>query len=232
MRIEYFNDYHSMSMAGAALIISELKRKKDIFLCTATGNSPKGIYRELVRINKNPNRLFSQVRILKLDEWLGLETNSEGTCERYLKEHLLLPLNIPGDRFVTFGKEEASTLSFERITSILYKSPVDICILGMGKNGHLGFNEPGSGPDSTIRKVKLDSQSQKYILINGVKRRLDTGITLGIREILMAKKIILLITGSGKTAAKEKFLEAKINSHWPVTYLWKHNNVVCLINNG
>ena len=109
------------------------------------------------------------------------------------------------------------------------QGPIDLCILGLGKNGHLGFNEPADElqPHCHIADLAVQSQQHSMILDSSIKP--TQGITLGMQEILSSKRILLLVSGSGKEEAKKKLLSGDITSQCPASLLWKRDNVDCLV---
>lgn len=146
MNIEYYHDYAAMSAAGASIVTKAIRSRPDMLLCTATGHSPLELYQELVYRSKHEKKLYRQMRVIKLDEWIGLGHNAEGTCEQYLRSNLINPLAINDNRYLAFDAETLDPpKECVRMQLLLKQSaPIDLCILGLGKNGHLGFNEPGS----------------------------------------------------------------------------------------
>ncbi len=230
MRIERFDCYQQMSERAADIILEELDHKKDLHLCAATGNSPTGTYHALVeKFNKTPS-LFNKLELLKLDEWGGIPLNNENSCEHYLKKHLILPLKISKERYEGFNSiTENPAFECQRILNIINLKPIDVCVLGLGKNGHIGFNEPSTFLTPNCHVAKLSEESKKHDMMNSLDEKPPYGLTLGIKDILLAKRIVLLISGTGKSTAISMLMLEKIMSQYPVTFLWLHNNVDCLI---
>jgi galactosamine-6-phosphate isomerase len=235
MQISYCKDYDAMCTEAASKLLGEIKRKPELLLCTATGASPLGLYRRLDLPSpghkEHPARSFQRLRIIKLDEWIGVPANSEGTCELFLRKHLLNPLKIPESNYIAFRPDAVHPdQECQRIQKLLDKQgPIDICILGMGKNGHIGFNEPGSPADSHCRVVRLSNSSRQHQMMQHMEQKPAYGMTLGISEILNAKQIFLLVSGPGKKEARQQLLSGQVTPQWPVTFLHHHQNVSCLI---
>ncbi len=223
-----------MSMQAAALVIKELEKKKDLSLCAATGNSPQGVYEALVSEHQKNKNLFRELRIVKLDEWCGLPANDSGTCEHYLCTRLLKPLGISSHRYLGFSSDAMNPeTECQRIRSTLKRmGPIDLCVLGLGKNGHLGFNEPGRFVQPHGHVAKLTEQSRHHTMIQEVDTKPKYGMTLGLWNILSSKRIILLVSGSGKEETRNKLLSGKLTTQCPATFLWLHSNVDCLVNEG
>lgn len=231
MKIEYYHDYAAMSTAGASMVIKALGNKPDMLLCAATGHSPFGLYQELVHRSKPEKNQYGLMRVIKLDEWIGLGHNGEGTCEHYLRSNLINPLAITENRYLAFDTEnpdppeECARMKLQ----LQQNGPIDLCILGLGKNGHLGFNEPGSYLQPHCHVAQLSHTSQQHGMVARIADTPQYGMTLGMADILASRKIVLLVTGEGKEKAKQRLLSGKISTECPASFLWLHGNVDCLI---
>ncbi len=228
MNINYFSDTETMSQQATKIVLEQVRQDPESLLCTATGNSPKKLYQNLAQHAK----LFEKTRIIPLDEWIGLPT-PEGSCFSYIKEYVLNPLQIPSAHYFGFNAD-ATPLEQEclRIQELLSREgPIDVCILGLGKNGHLGFNEPAEELQAHCHIANLAAQSQEHNMIGSAPTKPTKGLTLGMQDILAAKKILLLVSGEGKELATEQLLSGTITTDCPATWLWKHDNIECLIVN-
>ena len=105
---------------------------------------------------------------------------------------------------------------------------IDCCILGLGKNGHLGLNEPADELSPDAHVIQLDELSKHHDMLKG--KKVEQGITLGLSELLNAKKILMLISGSGKAEILQRLMSKKVSTKLPASFLWLHNDVACLIN--
>ncbi len=231
MNITYCNDYESMSFKAATFIISEIKKNKELLLCPATGNSPVSLYRQLVNKSKLDRKLFENLRILKLDEWGAVSENHPMSCEYYLRTRLLEQLGIPSERYISFSSNPADPIEeCKRIQSELdNEGPIDICILGLGKNGHIGFNEPAQFLNPNCHIADLSKESIQHSMVRSMDTAPEFGLTLGMQDILFAKKILLLISGKKKKSITERLLQRKVTTDLPASFLWLHNNVECII---
>ena len=231
MIVERFKDYTSLSSHASGIVLSEIDKKKDALLCAATGNSPIGLYEQLVSKSEEDGSLFEDIRIIGLDEWGKVPANHPITCEYFLKTKLINPLGISVDRTTLFNTdpnhpfEECNRIQFELDS----QGPIDICILGLGKNGHLGFNEPGPYLEPHTHKADLSVESMQHSMLDSANVLPAYGLTLGMKDILSSRKIVLLITGNHKSSVTEDLLEGKITPNIPATFLWLHENVDCLI---
>ena len=231
MNIQYFSNYENMSQMAFDSILSDLKFRSRQFMCVATGNSPRGTYNKLADIyNEQPN-IFKEVSIVKLDEWGGIRPSDAQSCETFIRHKILEPLKISDDRFVSFKSNPTSPeKECKRVQKeIEEKGPIDICILGLGKNGHIGFNEPEDSLSPNCHVVQLSIDSLQHQMTNAMHEKPSYGLTLGMGDILQSKKIILLITGSNKEKIIDKLFEEKITTHLPASFLWMHPNVECYI---
>lgn len=231
MLVTYCSDYQEMSGHAASLVLEEIQEKPDLLLCVATGSSPEGLYRELAATASRKPDLFNRLRILKLDEWGGIPENHPASCEYYVNNEILMPLRIPRDRYISFASDpESLDLESGRIRSrILSEGPIDICILGLGKNGHLGLNEPAPMLKPYTHVTALTDTSLEHSMIASLEQKPAYGLTLGMQEILSSKKIIMLVAGKGKKQVAEKLMEGKISTHLPASFLWLHPHVECLV---
>ena len=231
MDFAFFQEYDQLSETAARLLHDQIRLKPGLLLCTATGNSPLGLYQRLAAIMAGERTGSEQLRIIKLDEWAGIEHGSEGSCERYLRNHLLTPLNIDDERFISFVSDATDPImECERIRSRLSKEgPIDVAILGLGKNGHLGFNEPADQLEPHCHLIPLTDTSKGHHMMNHARQKPAHGMTLGMKEILSSRMIILVVSGKGKKEALSTLLSGKITTSCPASFLWLHNRVHCMV---
>lgn len=231
MKIETVDSYQELSLKAKNLVVQEIEKNRRLLICTATGNSPTGMYQQLcTEFQENPE-LFTQLRIIKLDEWGGVEMDQPGTCEMYLQENLLRPLHIPESRYTGFiSNPENPAKECERIQEKLKtEGPVDVCILGIGLNGHLAFNEPANYLQPFCHVAELSEMTLQHAMASKMNFKPGFGFTLGMSDILHSKMILILIAGKEKREIVQKFLSKKVDSSVPASFLWLHPNVYCLI---
>lgn len=231
MRIEICQSYESLSRKAKEIITLELERHRALTLCAATGGSPTRMYELLVEESRRKPELFSQFTVLKLDEWGGLPMEHEGTCESYLRKYLINPLQIPDERYIAFQSNPVNPeAECNRIQGLLEKKGVvDICVLGIGMNGHIALNEPAPSLKLDCHVAHLSTQSLLHPMIAGGADKPSYGLTLGMRNIFQSRLILLLINGFKKREITRAFLEQKISTALPASLLWLHPNVICLI---
>ena len=232
MNITYCKDYQSMSLQAGLTLITEIEKKKDLLLCASTGNSPTGLYKELEIKSLEEKEFFQYLRIIKLDEWGGVPPDHPSTCEQYLRKKLVIPLDISPVNYISFLSDPPDPSGeCMRIQSELDRQgPIDVCILGLGRNGHLGLNEPGEPFDSQCHVAKLTEISLGHSMLGEMDSHPAYGLTLGLKDILSSALILLLVSGKNKTPVLGEFLQEKANEALPASCLWSHQNVECFIN--
>jgi galactosamine-6-phosphate isomerase len=215
-------DYETMSAAAASLIADRLQQRPNLLLCLATGSTPTRTYELLAQ---RPKSLFNHVRILKLDEWGGIPMNSPATCETYLHKLLIDPLKL-ASRYIGFESQPADPVAeCARIADWLKANgPIDLCILGLGTNGHLGFNEPADNLQPLPHIAKLSVESLGHSMVQALPTKPTFGLTLGIQNILDSREILVVVSGPSKVQPLRRMLNDPLNSHFPATYLQKHGN--------
>jgi galactosamine-6-phosphate isomerase len=231
VNVRYCEDYDSLSAQAAALVISEIAEKKNLLLCAATGTSPIGLYAELVRKSATDPALFQALRVIQLDEWGGIVENDPGSCAQYLRTRLLDPMGIASERFMSFASTPSDPVEeCKRVRSQLDQhGPIDVCILGLGINGHIGFNEPGASLMPQCHVARLSDESRRHAMVQSLNPIPQFGLTLGMQEILASRRIVLLVAGAGKRQAIAGVLAGEVSPTLPASFLWLHQNVDCLI---
>ena len=219
----------------AGLIREKQAQKQLCILGLATGSSPKSLYAELVRLHKEEGLSFKNVVSFNLDEYYPMEPDSINSYVRFMKELLfnhidILPENvhIPDG---TLSKEAIGDYCSNYETKIEALGGLDLQILGIGGNGHIGFNESGSLQNSKTRLVALDhitrvAASKDFSGLNNTPR---TAITLGVKKIMEAKRVILLAWGEGKSNIIKSSVEGPVTNLVPASFLQEHNNTTFVL---
>ena len=225
------HDYESLSALATSFVISELEKQRNLLLCAATGRSPVGLYERLVTRSRTDRALFAELRVVKLDEWVGMPADDPGSCEHYLRERVVDPLAISPDRYTAFASTpDDPARECERIQRELDRiGPIDVCVLGLGANGHLGFNEPGPLLPPRCHVAQLSDETRRHSMVRSQTTKPQLGLTLGMREILSARRIILLVAGAGKEKALAGLLAQQVTTSLPASFLWLHDHTDCLI---
>lgn len=230
MRIEVFPNPDSASRRAAARLHQLWQANPDLLLCAATGDSPTLTYRFFVNGFKSNTSGAPLPRLLKLDEWGGLALDDPATCEQYLREHLIGPLHLPAHRYLGFHSAPARPeAECQRIASWLQKNgPIDVCVLGLGRNGHLAMNEPGADPHAGCHVAQLTESTLSHPMLGTARSRPAYGLTVGLAEILAAREIILLVFGQAKAVPLARLFASEVARDFPASWLWRHPNVICL----
>jgi galactosamine-6-phosphate isomerase len=223
-------DYEALSRLACDLIVETMRREPEMLLCAASGSTPLRCYELLAEKRRAEPSWFDRLRVLKLDEWGGLPIDDPATCEAYLRRHVLEPLGISDDRYLTFESDAPDPQAeCRRVRRMVAECvPIDLCLLGLGVNGHLGLNEPAPSLEAFAHVAELAASSKQHSMLNQAARQPSYGITLGMAEILAAKKIILLVSGAHKRRALEKLYSSQISTAFPASLLWLHGDVTCL----
>jgi len=223
-------DYEAMSRRAAQVIVEEVRAKSNLLLCCATGSSPQRTYELLAEARRDEPRLFERLRVVKLDEWGGLASGDPATCESYLRRWVIEPLRIATDRYLTFRADtDDPTGECERIREMLLThGPIDLCVLGLGINGHLGMNEPANDMTPVPHVATLTEQTQQHAMLRSIEKPVRFGITLGMSDILHSRKILLLISGPAKRDAYKELLRGGSTPRFPASFLWLHSGVTCI----
>jgi galactosamine-6-phosphate isomerase len=233
MKVIHRTGYEEMSRAAAECINDLLAHKSDAVLCTATGNSPTGLYRELARAVQRDPDLFAAVRIVKLDEWLGVPRDHPASCEHYVRSNVVEPLRVSSERYLGFRLDSADPAQeCRRVQAELDRRGLDVCILGLGANGHVGLNEPAPSLEAGCHVTMLTDETRRHGMLADVDPKPTHGMTLGIGDILRARKIVLLITGRGKERALSGLLAGKVTTALPASFLALHDDVDVFIDDS
>lgn len=234
MKIYNCSDYDEMSDLCSDSIVSSLKENPGSLLCAATGNSPLGVYEKLANAYLKEPGTFKNLNIIKLDEWGGISFEDPNSCETFIQQNILGPLHISRKRYISFGSDlDSPEQECDRVQQeIQKKGPIDICILGLGKNGHIGFNEPAVVLIPNCHIAMLSEESLQHQMTNGMKNKPTYGLTLGMADILQSKKIMLLLTGTNKKRTISQLLSKQITTKLPASFLWLHHNVECYVDSN
>jgi glucosamine-6-phosphate deaminase len=228
----------SVAREIADLIRQKQKDGKTCVLGLATGSTPKTLYKELVRLHKTEGLSFKNVVSFNLDEYYPIEPDALQSYHRFMNVHLFDHIDIDkANTHVpdgTIEKNDVRSYAAAYEKKIEMAGGIDYQILGIGINGHIGFNEPGSGRQSGTRLVALDNTTRlanayEFASISQVPR---LAITVGINTILKAKKIVLLAWGSHKAPVIRESVEGTMTDHVPASFLQEHNNCAFVLDEG
>lgn len=234
-----FEDSQAASKAVAKEIADLIKvkqsQKQICVLGLATGSSPKGLYAELVRLHKEDGLSFKNVVTFNLDEYYPMEPDSVNSYVRFMNKILFDQIDIlPENCYIpdgTLSKEEIAEYCASYEKKIEAFGGIDLQILGIGGNGHIGFNESGSLQNSKTRLVALDhitrvAASKDFAGLSNTPR---TAITIGVKKIMEAKRVILLAWGESKAAIVRTSVEGQVTNQVPASFLQEHNNATYVL---
>ncbi len=233
MEIIRCKDYEEMSAIAGKLIVDQVKNKPDSILGLATGSTPIGMYKKMIEACKNGEVSFKDVRTFNLDEYYKIEKTNDQSYYYFMNENLFSQIDIdPKNVDIPNGQAEDYQAECERYEKAMEQSAgIDIQVLGVGVNGHIGFNEP---EENLYEKTHLTGLTQSTIEANSrffesIDMVPTSALTMGIGSIMKAKKILVLISGKSKHDVVTKLLGDRITTQTPVTLLKGHSDVVVLV---
>lgn len=232
MKIVRTNNYEEMSQEACKRVINAIQQKKDLVLGLATGSTPEGMYECLIKNNKKGKVSFKDVITFNLDEYIGLESDHPNSYHYFMHENFFKHIDISLEnthlpRGVAKDFEEECERYEQLIESV---GGIDLQILGLGTNGHIAFNEPGSNFNSPTSVVDLaqetiDANSRFFDSIEDVPTK---AVSMGIGSIMKAREIILLVSGDSKAKALAKTINGEVTEDIPSSILQKHPNVTVI----
>ena len=232
MNIITVDNYEEMSVKAADFIEKHILMRSDSVIGFATGSTPLGLYKRLVARFKEGRLSFKDVTAVNLDEYVGLDPKNRQSYACFMAENLFKHVDIDRrNTHIPNGCAQSLVDECKRYQDLLASLQVDVQILGVGSNGHIGFNEPYTPFDSKAHVVKLSDStitdnSRLFERVEDVPRY---ALTMGIGEIMRAKAILLLASGKNKAEAVLNAVKGKINQKWPVSILKTHKNFVLII---
>jgi glucosamine-6-phosphate isomerase len=227
MQLTIFSDYSAMSAAVAAEIIELIKNKPGAVLCLASGETPKLGCKLAAERAVHEQVDCSKITFIGLDEWVGISPENEGSCRFFFETLFIRPVGLAPSQTFLFNalssdlQQECTNMD----KLIADKGGIDLMIVGIGMNGHIGFNEPGVSFDKYSHVIDLDdttkSVGQKYFKESMV---LNRGITLGLKHLMESKKAIVIANGSKKADVVKRAVNEKVSNQFPATIIQQHPN--------
>jgi galactosamine-6-phosphate isomerase len=222
-------DHETVSQYAADWLADKLRKDPSLLLCLASGSTPKRTYTLLAEQGCREPTLFDRCQVLKLDEWGGLPQSDPATCEHHLRTTLVGPLALAA-RYVGFDSQPADPkAACARIAKWLNENgPIDICVLGLGRNGHVGFNEPAECLQPHAHVAKLSDETLGHPMLEESNSFPAYGLTLGMSNLMESRKILLIVTGPAKQEPLRRLLGGQITTQFPASMLQMHPNVLLL----
>ena len=233
MKLIITKNYEELSRAAAEEFAKVINKNPNAVLGLATGGSPVGMYKELIKMYQNNEVDFSKVTTINLDEYVGLNPEHEQSYRYFMNENLFKHVNIDIQKtFVPNGlAEDLEKECSEYDKKIQELGGVDIQLLGVGNNGHIAFNEPDDelsvGTNViTLTQDTIEANARFFENIEDVPRK---AVSMGLGGIMKAKKIIVIASGEGKADIIAKLMNGKITTEVPASMLQMHSNVVVIV---
>lgn len=229
MKIIKTKDYEHMSRVTANLLSAQVIMKPDCVLGLATGSTPVGAYKQLVQWFQKGDLDFSEVTSVNLDEYKGLSPENDQSYRYFMNHNLFDHINIRKDHtFVPNGLEPDAEKACDDYNKIIHDlGGIDLQLLGLGNNGHIGFNEPSSSFEKETHCVDLtqstiDANARFFSSLSDVPRQ---AYTMGIQTIMQAKKIVVAVSGQGKASIVKEAFFGPITPQVPASVLQLHSDV-------
>lgn len=226
------SNYEEMSRIAAEKVITKITEKPNAILGLATGSTPEGLYKLLIEDHQKHYTSYRYVKTVNLDEYVGLDKDDKNSYFTFMREklfnHIDLDLNNTNIPDGTAANMEEEAARYEKYIDEI--GGVDLQILGIGHNGHIGFNEPGTSFKSTTHLIKLAEKTREANarFFNSMDEVPTEAITMGIQSIMDSKEIILLVSGASKAEALKNLVYGEITEDFPASVLRLHNKVTII----
>ena len=227
MNVIIAKSYDEMSKKAFEIMKATIKEKKNATLGLATGSTPIGLYEEMIADHKACGTSYAEVSTFNLDEYVGLDYSSDQSYVYFMREHLFDHIDIKLENTnIENGKAADPAAECARYNALLAENTVDLQILGIGSNGHIAFNEPGTPFDSVTHVVDLTETTIKdnSRLFNSIDEVPKQAFTMGLSNIMMAKKIVVLANGANKAKAVYGMVHGEITEDIPASILQNHSD--------
>lgn len=226
-------DYKELSVKGASIIAEHMRTKKEAILGLATGGTPIGTYEELIRMNKAGEITFKEVQTYNLDEYYPIDKSNPQSYDYFMKENLFNHIDIDSaNTHIPNGMaKDSAEESIAYDQQVRSAGGVDIQLLGIGSNGHIGFNEPSNVFEPATHRVQLDERTIKdnARFFESIEQVPTEAITMGIGTIMSAKTILLLASGNSKATIIKEMLLGKVTPTVQASVLQFHKNVIVVV---
>lgn len=231
MKLKIVDDYDSMSREAFKIVSHTVRSNPHAVLGLATGSSPLGLYKLMVEDCKQGNTSYKDVTTVNLDEYVGLDAQDEQSYAYFMRRNLFDGIDIDASRTnIPCGTAKDVDAECQRYNNLLDDYQQDVQILGLGSNGHIAFNEPNTPFDSTTHVVKLADSTIKdnSRLFDDLSQVPTSALTMGVKNIMNAKKIVLLVSGKNKAQALKNAIVSKPNIACPASVLQQHPDVTVI----
>jgi glucosamine-6-phosphate deaminase len=232
MKVIKVKNYEELSIAGSEMIAKLVKENPEAVLGLATGSSPIGLYQNLIKVYNAGEISFKNVKTFNLDEYCDLPRDHRESYYSFMNRNLFDHIDINKDNVnipLTVGNDLEKLADDYNV--LLSKNTIDLQLLGIGGNGHIGFNEPGTAFDSVTSVTKLTDKTRQdnKRFFNSIDEVPTQAITMGIKNIMQAKEILLIASGANKADAVYKLINGEVTVDFPASVLQNHPNVTIII---
>lgn len=230
MKVIICENYDELSLKAFEVIKELVTSKPDCVLGLATGSSPVGLYKNMIKDHKENGTSYKDVKSYNLDEYVGIDRNDPQSYYTFMKENLFDGIDIdPANTHVPYGSTPEDCAAYEKE---LEKVSVDLQLLGIGQNGHIGFNEPGTPFDILTHIVDLTEntrQANARFFDDDINKVPTQAISMGIGTIMKAKKVLLVANGENKADAVKAMIEGPVDTACAASALQNHPDVTVVI---
>ena len=231
MKVIITENYEEMSKKAAEIVIGIVKNNPEAVLGLATGSSPIGLYKNMIKDHVENGTSYKNVRTVNLDEYVGLTADHDQSYAYFMRDNLFNHVDIDlASTNLPCGAAADLQAECDRYNALLDTCQQDVQVLGLGSNGHIGFNEPGTPLDSVTHIVDLTENTIKdnsrlFASIDEVPRQ---ALSMGIKNIMKAKSIVMVVSGKNKAVAVKGMVQGKITVDLPASVLQLHPNVTVI----
>lgn len=230
MKVIKVKNYEEVSKEAFNVMKEVVTNKKDAVLGLATGSSPIGLYDNMIQDHKENGTSYAACQSFNLDEYVGIDRNHEQSYWTFMRENLFHGIDLPeANVHVPYGSTKEDCAAYEKAMEHV---AVDVQVLGIGGNGHIGFNEPGTPFSEETHIVELTKKTREdnaRFFEDDMNKVPTHAITMGIATIMKAKKILLVASGANKADAVAAMVNGAVDEACPASVLQKHNDVVVIV---
>ena len=231
MKVIVCENYEAVSKAGADIMEKIIREKPDCTIGLATGSSPVGMYKELARRYHEEGLDFSKIHSVNLDEYVGLEPTHDQSYRYFMDDNLFNHINIDkANTYVAKGVGDADK-NLAEFNAVLDKADIEVQVLGVGPDGHLGFNEPGDvlydgAHKEVLDESTIDANARFFASRDDVPRY---AFTMGMGNIMRAKKLLMIVNGDKRDAMTKLLIEDKLDPKCPCTFMRMHRDATVIL---
>lgn len=230
MKVIICENYDELSLKAFEVIKELVTSKPDCVLGLATGSSPVGLYKNMIKDHKENGTSYKDVKSYNLDEYVGIDRNDPQSYYTFMYENLFKDIDIDlNNTHVPYGNTEADCKAYE---DALSEVSIDLQVLGIGQNGHIGFNEPGTPFEELTHIVDLTENTREAnarFFDNDINKVPTQAISMGIGTIMKSKKVLLVANGENKADAVKAMIEGPIDTACAASALQNHADVVVVL---